>query len=119
MSTSEIINNLDRILSDSRVLNDLQSTIEKEIKRGGLSHEDVQKLSSLDHVGDVVNKRFIAMRYDVGFGTHYVCRIAVGGVLSHSHGIVTARLFMAELIYNADLSLITVDFIDNTTDSKG
>lgn len=116
MSTRELVDCLDRILPDSRVFDDVRSAIDKEIKSGGFSPEDVEKLSALNDVGDVVNKRFVVMRYDIGFGTHYVCRVAVGGVLSHKLGIVTPRLFIAELYYSHDVQLITVDFSADAPD---
>lgn len=111
MTTKEIIDILNDILSDRRVLEDFYLVLSGEIARGGFSELSTGE-TLRDTPVEVINKKFIYMKYETGFGSHYVAKVAVSGIKSHGNGVLVSNNFFASLYYSEDLRLITVDFHD-------
>lgn len=112
MSTERLIGLLNNLLPDNRILKDVNQILNQEIERGYFSESEPEKIPPKDVTSEVVDKRFILLRYEAGFGNRYVSRVAVGGVLKHRSGVIIPRYFFATAYYTDDLHLITVDFHD-------
>jgi hypothetical protein len=112
MNTKSLIDLLDNLLPDQRILKDVNHALKEEIEKGRFSDLSPEEIPSSDVALEIINKRFINSRYEVGFGNHYICRVAVGGVQRNRNGIIVPKYFFATLHYTDDLRLITIDFHD-------
>ena len=95
--TGNLINLIDALLPDHRVMEDASRMLNEEIQRGGFIHLDPEKQPSIDEVIEVINKTFILEKYEIGFGNHYASRVAIGGVVSYKGGAIVPKHFFATL----------------------
>lgn len=110
--THDLIEIINILLSDTRILEDTINVLKEEIKAGGFDKLPIEKMPDINMPIEVVNKKFVYTKYEVGFANHYVARVAVGGVERCRNGVIVPKYFFATLHYSDDLRLITVDFHD-------
>jgi hypothetical protein len=100
MSTSSLPNEV--------IIADLETTLDE-------SQRHVEIDERLIFVSDKTHEilaisAHVYTRPDIGMGDHFRVLVAVGGVATVSHGIVTPRRCFATLWYSPEGHLITVDF---------
>lgn len=117
MTTTEIIESLEAILTDEKITNDINNILWKDIDKDADSVEiylDGEKPIFIPRGAkiSVVTKALFSEHYEVGFGVYRI-EVAIGGVLSQEHGILEAGYCFALLYYNENLQVITVDYSEN------
>lgn len=111
--TTTLIDLINFLLPDQRIMEDAARILNEEIQKGGFADLDSENQPSIDESIEVINKKFVCGKYEIGFGNHYACRVAIGGVVSYKGGAIVPKYFFATLYYTDDLRLITVDFHDD------
>lgn len=111
MRTVNLIEELDRLLPDSQIIEDITSILwQKGSKGAEIELERAKVLVPPNTRLEVVTKSLFKEYYDVGFGTCYRAQVAVGGVADQAHGILGAEYCFATLYYSQEQQIITVDF---------
>lgn len=114
MNTIALVELINNLLPDEKILEDVSCALNSELEKGGFSNLALEEVPPKDIKSEVLTKRFIMNNYETGFGNHYVSKVAIGGVERHRNGVVIPKYFFATLYYTEDLRLITVDFEDES-----
>jgi hypothetical protein len=114
MNTITLVELINYLLPDEKILKDVNCALNSELDKGGFSNLAPEEVPPRDTSSEVLTKRFIMNNYSTGFGNHYVSKVAIGGVERHRNGVVIPKYFFATLYYTEDLRLITVDFEDES-----
>lgn len=114
MNTVALVELINNLLPDEKILEDVSCALNLELEKGGFSNLALEEVPPKDTKSEVLTKRFIMNNYETGFGNHYVSKVAIGGVERHRNGVVIPKYFFATLYYTEDLRLITVDFEDES-----
>jgi hypothetical protein len=111
MTTAEMIEHLEAILTDSKIVRDIDDLLSQRDDKGNveLHLNDQIVLVPPDTSVSVVTKALFKDYYDTGFGTYKV-QVAIGGVSTQEYGVIEARYCFATLYYNENLQVITADF---------
>jgi hypothetical protein len=103
---------LERLLSDELLFAEVRRLLEEA--EWAIEIEDDGPLVPIPRSAplEVVDRSVQTYTVEMGFGDHFHACVAIGGILSVEHGIVTPGICFAALRYNSTLGFITVDFSD-------
>lgn len=111
MSTSRLYSLLDQTLPDEQIIKDLSDRIwnDKELRGINIELNEEWKFVPENTPINIVTKALFKEYYDIPFGT-YTVMVAIGGIKSQKHGILTAKYCFATLYYNDECQLFSMDF---------
>lgn len=111
IKTADLLNHLDHALPDSQAVSDVLRVLSEcaDGKEAEIEIDEKWLRVPTDTDVKVIRKSLQLPRFGTGFGT-YLVEVAIGGVTSYEHGIVTPKHCFALLYYNQDKEMITIDF---------
>lgn len=121
MNTDEVLQCLDFILSDSKIIRDIAQQIDDIAQLSEYAKDQIE-IEVEDGVRiivpckvpvDIVTKALYKEYFDINFGTGYRVLAALGGIKKIQAGIIYPMYAFIALYYDSELNLTTVDFYKN------
>ncbi|RKZ44555.1 MAG: hypothetical protein DRR00_27945 [Candidatus Parabeggiatoa sp. nov. 3] len=121
MNTGDILQCLDSILPDRKIIRDIAQQLDDiaqfdEYTRGQVEIEvedEMRIIVPREASVDIVTKAFYREYFDINYGTGYRVLAALGGIKKIQAGIVYPVYSFIVLYYDSELNLTTVDFHRN------
>ncbi|MEK8020229.1 MAG: hypothetical protein VSS75_025435 [Candidatus Parabeggiatoa sp.] len=121
MNTGDILQCLDSILPDRKIIRDIAQQLDDiaqfdEYTRGQVEIEvedEMRIIVPREASVDIVTKAFYREYFDINYGTSYRVLAALGGIKKIQVGIVYPVYSFIALYYDSELNLTTVDFHRN------
>lgn len=128
MNTNHILQHLDSILPNHKIIQDVAQQLDKMTLKSAKKNRDEVEIEIEDQAiiivprqmsVEIVTKALYKEYFEISFGTGYRVLAVLGGIKEIEFGIIEPVYSFITMYYDSELNLIAIDFHKNMIFPRG